>query len=118
MQAERAAVIFQVSSLEASISFYVAELGFEKVFEYGDPAFYAGVKMNEVTIHLCAGKENVNRVGMGAVYIFCDEVDSFYKKIEQSEVVISSKLESLPYEMRDFQIKDIDGNLVSFGCPV
>ena len=118
MKANCASAIFQVSDLNQSIKFYTEALGFAEEFVFGDPPYYAGVKIGDVIIHLNAGKENEGRQGMGSVYVFCDEVDSYYKRIENEEVEITSKLNTWPYDMRDFQIKDIDGNLLCFGCPV
>ena len=118
MKPNSASAILHVSNLNDSIRFYTEALGFEEEFIYGDPPYYAGVKMGSVIIHLNAGEENESRRGMGSVYVFCDEVDEYYESIEEKGVEITSKLETWPYEMRDFQVKDIDGNLLCFGCPV
>ena len=45
---------------------------------------------------------------------FSEKVDKFTKA---KEVEITSELNTFPYGVRDFQIKDIDGNLLCFGCP-
>ncbi len=118
MKANSASVIFQVSDLRCAIEFYQEVLGFEEEFVFGDPPFYAGVKMEDVIVHLNSGEENKSRKGMGSLYVFCDEVDSYYERIKKTEVEITSKLDTWPYGMRDFQIKDLDGNLLCFGCPV
>lgn len=118
MKANSASAIFQVSDLRRAIEFYIGFLGFEEEFVYGDPPFYAGVKMGNAILHLNSGKENENRRGMGSLYVFCDEVDSYYERIKSMEVEITSKLDTWPYGMKDFQLKDLDGNLLCFGCPV
>tara|TARA_R110002167_G_scaffold195709_2_gene398467 strand:+ start:126 stop:497 length:372 start_codon:yes stop_codon:yes gene_type:complete len=113
-----ASPILQVEDLKRAINFYSDILGFFKEFEYGDPSYYAGVKRNAITFHLCKSEENAERRGMGSVYVFCDEVDSYYEEITAKGVEITSPLNTYPYGMRDFQIKDADGNLICFGCPV
>jgi uncharacterized glyoxalase superfamily protein PhnB len=113
-----ASSVFQVSNLAASIQFYTEALGFDEEFIYGEPAYYAGVKLGEVIIHLNTSTGSNDRLGKGALYIFCDEVDAFYAKLTARNVTITSALNSYPYGMRDFQIKDIDGNLLCFGCAV
>jgi catechol 2,3-dioxygenase-like lactoylglutathione lyase family enzyme len=118
MKVNWASTIFQVSDLRKSIRFYTEVLGFEEEFVFGDPPFYAGIKMGNAILHLNSGKENENRRGMGSLYVFCDEVDSYYERIKSLEVEITSKLDTWPYGMRDFQLKDLDGNLLNFGCPV
>ena len=44
MKATSASAILQVSSLKASIAYFVDALGFEEEFVFGDPPYYAGVK--------------------------------------------------------------------------
>jgi uncharacterized glyoxalase superfamily protein PhnB len=118
MKANSASTILQVSNLENAIQFYIESLGFEKEFIYGDPPFYAGVKINDVIIHLNTAECNTERCGMGSLYIFCDEVDSYYEKVKEANVQITTELETFPYGMRDFQIQDPDGNRVCFGTDV
>ncbi len=118
MKANSASAVFQVANLQESIEFYSEILGFKKEFVYGDLPYYAGVRTGNVILHLNSGEENMPRKGMGSIYVFCDEVDSFYESLRQKDVTITSKLETWPYDMRDFQIKDPDGNLLCFGCPV
>jgi len=110
--------ILQVNDLAKSISFYCDVLLFTKEFAYGEPPFYAGVKHDSLVLHLCSSEENKTRRGMGSAYIFCDEVDAYYTEITAKGAEVTSPLNTYPYGMRDFQIKDIDGNLISFGTPV
>lgn len=118
MKTTRASAILQVNDLNKSISFYCEVLRFTKEFAYGDPPFYAGVRHDDVILHLCSSEENKMRRGMGSVYIFCDEVDAYHTEILSRGAKVTSPLSTYPYGMRDFQIKDIDGNLISFGTPV
>ena len=74
--------------------------------------------MNDVILHLNASTENALKRGFGSVYVFCDEVDEYYRNIREKGAEITSLLNSYPYGMRDFQTKDIDGNLICFGCPL
>lgn len=118
MNITSASVILQVRDINESLAFYVDTLEFTREFAYGEPPFYAGVKKNDVIFHLCASKENDARRGMGSVYVFCDEVDGYHQRIKAGGAVVTSALNTHPYGMRDFQIKDLDGNLICFGCPV
>lgn len=118
MKVTSASPILQVSDLAASLAFYQDRLGFEKEFAYGEPPFYAGVKKDATVFHLCSSHENAQRIGQGSVYVFCDAVDSYYEILSDKDVEITSPLNTYPYGMRDFQIKDPDGNRICFGCPV
>lgn len=115
MKIHCASPIFQVNDLDKSISFYCDVLGFVKEFAYGDPPYYAGVKRDHLVLHLCASTENEKRRGQGSTYVFCDEVDAYYAEITAKGAEITSPLNTYAYGMRDFQIKDIDGNLICFG---
>lgn len=107
--------ILQVRDLEASLSFYCDILGFTQTFIYGEPSYYAGVSRDESCLHLNQIEENKDRQGKGSVYFFCDEVDGYYEAISSAGAEITSPLGTYPYGMRDFQIKDPDGNLLCFG---
>src|SRR5260370_523860 len=61
-----AATLFVVQDVLASVAHYRDVLG----FTYGDPTFYAGVKRDEVTIHLQAAHATKRQVGQGAMNIF------------------------------------------------
>lgn len=118
MRVESASTVFQVAKIRKAVAFYRDVLGFGEEFLYGDPPFYAGVKRDRAIFHLNASKENEARRGMGSAYVFCDEVDDYYEEVRLKGAEVTSPLNSYPYGMRDFQIADPDGNLVTFGCPI
>lgn len=118
MKITSASPILHVRDLGKAIAFYVNVLGFTQEFVYGEPPYYAGVKRDDVIFHLNASHENASRVGMGSVYVFCNEVDTYYDVICRNGAAITSALNTWPYAMRDFQTRDPDGNLICFGCPV
>jgi uncharacterized glyoxalase superfamily protein PhnB len=118
MKVNSASAIFQVADLQEAIAFYTEKLNFETEFLYGNPPFYAGVRKDDVVIHLNAPPSDKERIGMGSIYIFCDKVDSYYETIKENGVEIRSRLATYPYGMRDFQIKDLDGNFLCFGAEV
>lgn len=90
-------------------------LGFTEKFRFGD---YAGVGFGEVQLHLCARSENGRVVGAGGVYLFCDAVDAYFVDLEARGALIGSRPRDYAYGMRDFWVKDPDGNQLSFGCTV
>jgi uncharacterized glyoxalase superfamily protein PhnB len=113
MTPQCAAAVFQVASVEASLKHYTEVLGFTEDFRFGD---YAGIKFGEVILHLCGHSIHDRPVGGGAVYIFCDEVDSYYAGLKKRGAHVKSEPKDYPYGMRDFTIIDSDGNHLSFGC--
>jgi len=109
--------VLQVSDLPKAISFYVDVLGFEQDFVYGDPPFYGGIKRDAYVIHLNCNQQNADRVGKGSLYLFCDEVSAYYEEVQGRGAKVTSELNTWPYGMQDFQLADLDGNLLTFGAP-
>ncbi len=113
MKISCAAVVFQVANVERAVAFYRDVLGFEQDFHFGN---YAGMHRGEFYLHLCGHQIWKMPVGGGAVSVFCDEVDEYHAQVAQ----LGAKIEAAPadqqYGMRDFVLRDVDGNLLTFGC--
>jgi catechol 2,3-dioxygenase-like lactoylglutathione lyase family enzyme len=118
MQSTSAAAVFQVSDLERSLAFYTEMLGFRARFRRGFSSLLRRFEAGRVALHLSSASESAVRLGRGSVYLFCDTVDSFYREVSDLGAVVTSPLDSHDYGMRDFQIKDPDGNLIGFGAPL
>jgi uncharacterized glyoxalase superfamily protein PhnB len=103
--------IFDVSDLAAAVKYYCEVLGFEKDFQFEK---YAGVKSGRVSIHL-NGYDHAKPVGVGKIYIYCEDVDAYYAEIKAKGAILKNEPRDYPYGMRDFQALDPDGNLVNFG---
>ena len=79
MKPDCAATIFHVSDVESAILYYTNVLGFTVDFRYND---FAGLEYGSVLIYLSGPAQGVKRIaGKGAIYIFCDEVDEYYREI-------------------------------------
>ncbi|MDR5589908.1 VOC family protein [Christiangramia sp. SM2212] len=110
------AVIFPVSNLEQSIDFYTNKLGFEKTFEWGEPMYYAVVKRGGVGIHLTKRSDGGRPSKYHrALYVFVNDIDKLNKVCKENSVHIVNDLESRDYKMRDFDIEDPDGFIITFG---
>ena len=110
------AVIFPVSDLNDSIEFYTGQLGFEKTFEWGDPMYYAVVKRGGVGIHLTKRSDGIRPSKYHrALYVFVNNVDKAYKEFKDKGVKIVNDIEDRDYKMRDFDIEDPDGFIITFG---
>jgi len=113
MSFEHAAAVFAVRDLEASLKYYTEVLGFTHDFRFGS---YAGIKRGPVSLHLNGHNVHQRPVGGGTVYIFCDEIDTYYAEIKQKGAVVKDEPKDYPYGMRDFVAVDPDGNHLGFGC--
>ncbi|NJL30528.1 MAG: VOC family protein [Phycisphaerales bacterium] len=115
MKVTGSATMFPVSDLDASLRFFVEVLGFSEDFRFGK---YAGIKKGECCIHLSAfGNPNTGKPGSACIYIFCDEVDQFYREITELGAVTDGPPKDYEYGMRDFIARDLDRNQISFGTP-
>jgi uncharacterized glyoxalase superfamily protein PhnB len=115
MKISAAATVFQVKDLASAVQFYCEVLGFEKEFEFGP---YAGVHLGEFYLHLCAHDTWQRPNGGGAVVVFCDEVDAYHAQLKKRGANIELAPTDEPYGMRDFVVRDPDGNVLTFGCPL
>ncbi len=110
------AAVVTVSNLEAALRYYVDVLGFREDFRFGN---YAGIERDVCRIHLSQqGNPNAGTPGSGAVYIFCDEVDAYFAEITSRGARVDAEPKDYPYGLRDFVVRDPDGNMVTFGAPV
>jgi DNA-binding MarR family transcriptional regulator/uncharacterized glyoxalase superfamily protein PhnB len=117
-EAASSSTVFHVSSLSKSLDFYSRVLGFAIDFRYGAPETYAGLSWRGVHLHLSSAYPYKNNTGHGNIYIFCDQVDQLYERLDSAGVEFYSRIKDREYRMRDFSVKDLDGNQIGFGAAV
>jgi DNA-binding MarR family transcriptional regulator/catechol 2,3-dioxygenase-like lactoylglutathione lyase family enzyme len=111
-------VVFHVSNLDKALQFYTQVLGFEIGFKFGKPETYAGLTWKGVNLHISSSYPYKNNTGHGNLYIFCGEIESLYKRLDAAGVDFYSRISDREYGMRDFAIKDPDGNQIGFGTSI
>jgi len=113
MRIDHVAPVFHVADVDASIAFYRDILGFAEDFRFGA---YVGLKMEGFSLHLSQSDARERPLGGGNVYVFCDDSDAYFAaRIAGKPVDLVQPPCTAPYGMRDFIIKDPDGNQLSFG---
>ena len=110
--------ILIVNDVVQARNFYFEKLGFEHSFQWGDPVVYAGVKRGEVEIHLNSAFNAQNEAGKGSVFILTNEVDQLCDQYMLRGVEIYIEPADRDYGLRDFGIRDPDGNIINFGCEI
>lgn len=115
MQVFGAATIFQVADFETALAFYKEVLGFEEEFRFDN---YAGLKRGGCGLHLSAMNDMGRPVGGGTIYLICDAVDDYYAEVAAKGARIVQPPMDQYYDMRDFVLKDPDGNQLSFGVDI
>jgi predicted enzyme related to lactoylglutathione lyase len=113
MKTSGSATTFHVSNLAVSLNYYTEVLGFVKRFQFGD---YAGIEYGGVQIHLSGpAATNKKLVGQSGIYIFCDDVDSYFTEVTARGAKVQASPKDYEYGMRDFVIEDPDTNLIGIG---
>ena len=107
--------VFQVSNLEDALKYYKEVLGFKEEFQFGA---YAGVSHGEACLHLSANRFHERPIGGGSAFVFCDEVDGYFREIKKKGANVKGEPADQPYGMRDFVVLDPDGNYMTFGCQI
>jgi uncharacterized glyoxalase superfamily protein PhnB len=109
------ATVFVVQDVLRSVEHYRDALGFQTVFTYGEPTFYAGVARDGITIHLQAASATKRQLGQGAVNVFVSDVDALFEELRSRGARTLNEPKDYPYGMRDFDVTDLDGNHLCFG---
>lgn len=67
-------------------------------------------------IHLSGpAATNKRQVGQGGIYIFCDDVDTYYSEFTAKGAAVQAPPSHYQYGMRDSVIEDPGGNLIGVG---
>ena len=112
---EDCAPVFVVSDISASLAHYENALGFQVSFRYGEPTFYAGVCRGNVTIHLQSSDHTERPPGASLLNVFVSSADDIYAELRGRGARIRKQPATYPYGMRDFDVEDLDGNILVFG---
>ena len=101
-----------------SIAFYRDKLGFDLTFSWGEPVTYAVLNREEaVGIHLVKRTEGTHShlPSQTALFVFVYDVDALYEEYSAMQVSFLTKPQDREYGMRDFDLKDPDGYILTFG---
>jgi uncharacterized glyoxalase superfamily protein PhnB len=105
--------ILSVTDMRASLDYYVEKLGFEKKWEWGEPADFACVARDEVELFLSLGAQ---RVATGSwISIFVQDVDALYDDYKKRGAIIRKPPTEYPWGMREMNVEDLDGHHFRLG---
>ena len=107
--------VFTVKDVMESLAYYREKLCFDAAFEYGKPTFYVGLCSGNVTLHLIAASKTTRQPGQGAVSIFVDDVDALHADLVKRGAKVLKAPQDYDYGLRDFDVADLDGNMIFFG---
>jgi len=101
-----------VADVRAAVEFYVQRLGFSEDFTQGEPPTFAGVSLDQVQVFLETGH---SPPGGSSVYFVVGNADDLYAFHRANGVSVVREAEDRDWGLRDFTIRDPDGNYLTFG---
>ena len=108
-----AMTVFAVGDLERALGFYVGVLGFEPVRRLES---FAVVRCGGCRLGLSGPGDPRRRApGSGEVYIVCDDVDARHDAMTRAGATTDAGPTDQTYGLRDFTMRDPDGNVLTFG---
>jgi uncharacterized glyoxalase superfamily protein PhnB len=117
------APLFFTMDITATLRFYKDKLGFECLGTWQDPPAYAIVARDEQVIHFrCAEPPTVNPDKYADelldAYLFVEDADALYAEYASRGVEFTREPSNMPWNCREFVVKDCDGRLLAFGANV
>lgn len=104
--------LLPVKDITAAIDFYTNKLGFTLGFTWGDPPHFAGVNLDQVSVHLSA---NMPAGNANYVFFLVNDATALYEFHQRNGVTITEPPADRDYGLRDYRVLDPDGNELSFG---
>jgi uncharacterized glyoxalase superfamily protein PhnB len=109
------APVFQVSNVADAIAYYQDRLLFDVRFEWadadGEPVRYAVLGREDAGLHLTKSKTP----HPSTAYCFVSGVGDYYALVKDAGANITAPIADQPWQMREFETVDPDGNVLLFG---
>jgi catechol 2,3-dioxygenase-like lactoylglutathione lyase family enzyme len=112
-----------VADIKASCDFFIGKLGFVLVFTYGEPPFYGQVKRDAARINLrCverpvidpALRDREELLAAALTVATAEEIKALFLEFQAAGVAFFQTLKQQPWGVKNFIVKDTDGNLLLF----
>lgn len=101
--------------VEETTDFYATNLGFDIEILWKDPP-YGVVARGQTIIEFAEGRKKFS--GSGVCLIFGSDVDEVYCEYFEKNIEFVWDIADRDYGSRDFRIKDNNGNMLIFSCPL
>jgi uncharacterized glyoxalase superfamily protein PhnB len=112
---------FFTVDIPATLAYYRDKLGSQCVGTWQDPPVYAIVARDQQPIHFrCALPPTANpdkyQEELLDAYLFVEDADALYSEYAAVGVEVTRGLANMPWNSREFVVKDCDGRLLAFGA--
>lgn len=103
----------RVADVPAAVDFYTSKLGFRTGFTWGEPEMMmAGMNLGDVQVFLEKGTPDPRGA---AVYFVVGDADELYAFHREGGVEVLEPIDDREYGIRDYMVRDLDGNRLGFG---
>ncbi len=114
------APVFFTTDISKTLAYYQGKLGFECLGTWLDPPVYAIVARDQHAIHFrCAEPPTANpdkyEDELLDAYVFVEDADALYAEYAAKGLEFVRELANMPWQSREFVVKDCDGRLLAFG---
>ena len=112
--------ILLVRDVEVCATFFTEKLGFETDFLHGSPPFYGAVSRDGVRLHLrfvhhpFFAQAAAQEKSLIAASIEVSNVQGLFEEFKTRGVEFAQRLRKQAWGGTDFQVRDPDGNVISF----
>jgi uncharacterized glyoxalase superfamily protein PhnB len=115
------APLFFSLDIPATLAYYESKLGFKCLGTWQDPPVYAIVARDQQVIHFrCAAPPTPNPEKYSEelldAYVFVEDADALYAEYSARGVEFARGIGNMPWNSREFVVKDCDGRLIVFGA--
>jgi uncharacterized glyoxalase superfamily protein PhnB len=120
---QKIAPVFFATEIPSTMAWYEAKLGFKCLGTWQDPPVYAIVARDQHAIHFrCAAPPTPNPDKYADelldAYLSVDDADALYAEYAARGVEFTRELANMPWQSREFVVRDCDGRLLAFGSNV
>jgi uncharacterized glyoxalase superfamily protein PhnB len=112
---------FFTMDISATLAYYKDKLGFECRSMWQAPPVYAIVARDQHAIHFRFADPPTPNPDKYAdelldAYLFIEDADALYAEYAARGVEFTRGLANMPWDSREFVVKDCDGRLLAFGA--
>ncbi len=107
--------ILYASDFARSMAYFTEQLGFRKLWDWGDPPGFGAVARDRTEIFLCQGGQGAPGTWLS---IFVDDVDELHDELKNKGAVIKQPPQNEPWGMREMHVECPDGHVIRFGHAV
>lgn len=113
--------LFFTLDIPKTLEYYREKLGFACLGTWQDPPVYAIVARDQQAIHFrCAAPSTANpekyEEELLDAYLHVDDADALHAEYAAKGVEFVRELGNMPWNSREFVVRDCDGRLLAFGA--